>query len=77
MSLRIWFPLILSQMSTCGIVAMIIWSYDTKFYQILNGYSLYSSYVCVRAIINSKHESIISIIIVGMALLITQSSQLF
>lgn len=71
-SLRIWLCLILSQIASCGVIVMIIWNYNPKFYNILNVYNFYSTYVCVSAIINSKYEMYIAAVICGLALVVSQ-----
>lgn len=42
LTLRIWFNLMLSQVAVLGIVVMIVWNYNPKFYIILQIYTLYS-----------------------------------
>lgn len=67
LALRLWLVLTLSQIGYTGIIIQTIWNYNHKFLQILNAYSVYSTYVCLTAIINSKFEAYISIFIIAMA----------
>ena len=67
LTLRIWFNLMLSQVAVLGIVVMIVWNYNPKFYIILQVYSLYSQFCCVHSILNTTHEHILALIILVLS----------
>ncbi len=68
LSLRVWLLLILSQIGYCGIIVQVVWNYNPKFYVILEVYALYSTFVALTAMINSRWEKHISAGILGFAL---------
>jgi hypothetical protein len=50
---RLWLSLVLSQVVYLGVSILIIWNYSPVFFEVVKFYSIYSSFICVRAIANS------------------------
>ncbi len=59
---RIWYCVILSQITYAGIMVEIIWSYNQyNFFFWLQVYSAYSVYTCLNAILHNKYEKYLPI----------------
>ena len=69
MALRVWYCLIFSQIGFAGALVMIIWNYNKRFQMMVDFYNIYSSYICLVSIINSKHENKIAAVIVTISFL--------
>uniref|UniRef100_A0A7S3ITH9 Uncharacterized protein n=1 Tax=Strombidium inclinatum TaxID=197538 RepID=A0A7S3ITH9_9SPIT len=60
---RIWYCVILSQITYAGIMVEIIWSYNQyNFFFWLQVYSAYSVYTCLNAILHNKYEKYLPIV---------------
>ena len=64
---RLWKVLLDSQLGYFAVFILIIWNYNAKFYMPLQLYSLYSAFVCLRAVINSQIEKTLAFIILILA----------
>ena len=70
---KIWYCVIISQITFCGIIVEIIWSYNQyNFFFLLQVYSGYSVYTCLNGIIHSKYEKYLPFLFMLIALLISR-----
>jgi len=70
---RIWYCVIISQITFCGIIVEIIWSYNQyNFFFWLQIYSGYSVYTCLCAILHNKYEKYIPIVILVISILLSR-----
>ena len=60
--------LMISQVGYCGIGIAIIWNYNRNFYFMVQYFTLYNTYTCLCAVINSKYEQYVSAGIIAIAL---------
>ena len=58
----------ISQVGYCGIAIQIIWNYNTNFHFMMQYFTLYNTYTCLCAVINSKYEQYVSAGILAIAL---------
>lgn len=68
---RVWYCIIISQITFSGIIVELIWSYNSRnFFFWLQVYSVYSMYTCLCAIVHNKLEAYIPLgmILASMAL---------
>jgi hypothetical protein len=67
---RVWYCVIISQITFCGIIVEIIWSYNQyNFFFWLQIYSAYSLYTCLNAILHNKYEQYIPIMFLACSIL--------
>ena len=64
---RLWKVLLVSQLGYCAVLILIIWNYNEKFFMPLQLYSIYSAFVCLKAVINSQIEKTLAFIILVLA----------
>lgn len=70
---RVWYCVIISQITFCGIIVEIIWSYNQyNFFFWLQIYSGYSVYTCLCAILHNKYEKYIPIVILVISILLSR-----
>jgi hypothetical protein len=70
---RVWYCVIISQITFCGIVVEIIWSQNyNNFFFWLQIYSGYSVYTCLSALIHNKHERYLALGIVVASILVSR-----
>lgn len=70
---RVWYCVIISQITFCGIIVEIIWSYNQyNFFFWLQIYSGYSVYTCLCAILHNKYEKYIPIVILVIAIMLSR-----
>ena len=70
---RIWFCVIISQITFSGIIVELIWSYNqTNFFFWLQVYSWYSIYTCLSAILHNKYEKYIPIAIIIISIFLSR-----
>jgi hypothetical protein len=60
--------LVVSQIGYSAVIVMTIWNYNHKFTMLVAGYNLIQTYVCLKAVVNSKFESYVACLIIGIAL---------
>lgn len=49
----------------------IIWNYNPVFFVVIEWYNLYSNFICISAILNSKFEKFVAIFIIYISILIS------
>ena len=65
---RIWYCIIMSQVTFSGIIVELIWSYNSSnFFFWLQVYSAYSLYTCLCAILHTQYEAYIPIAMIALA----------
>ena len=70
---RIWYCVIISQITFCGIIVEIIWSYSQyNFFFWLQVYSGYSVYTCLSAILHNKYEKYLPILFLVVSILFSR-----
>lgn len=70
---RIWFCVIISQITFSGIIVEIIWSYNQyNFFFWLQIYSGYSVYTCLRAMLLYKYDKYIPIVIIILSIVFSR-----
>lgn len=70
---RIWYCLIVSQITFCGIIVEIIWSYNqNNFFLGLQIYSGYSAYTCLSALLHHKFEKVLPLAIMALSVLLSR-----
>jgi len=64
---------IISQITFCGIIVEVIWSYNQyNFFFWLQIYSAYSSYTCLNAILHNKYERVLPLVFLFISLLLSR-----
>jgi ABC-type Mn2+/Zn2+ transport system permease subunit len=60
---------LLSHVGYLGIIIEIIWNYMPLFFVILRVYTLYSNFVCISSILNTRLEKVVAIGIIALGCL--------
>lgn len=71
MLLRIMYVITISHIGYIGIMIAIIWNFNQTLIELMQMYNLYSNFICISAVLNSKIEKIISGFIVVLACLVS------
>ena len=66
---RIWYVFLLSHIGYLGICIELIWNYLPLFFVILRVYTLYSNFVCISSILNTRLEKVVAIGIIVLGCL--------
>lgn len=71
---RIWYCVIISQITFSGIIVEIIWSYQqsNNFFFWLQIYSGYSVYTCLNAILHNKYEKYIPVAFLVISIIMSR-----
>mmetsp|Transcript_11803 Transcript_11803/g.19935 ORF Transcript_11803/g.19935 Transcript_11803/m.19935 type:complete len:177 (-) Transcript_11803:44-574(-) len=70
---RIWYCVVISQITFCSIVVEIIWSYNqNNFFIWLQVYSGYSLYTCLNAVLHNKYEKYLPLLIMLGSILLSK-----
>ena len=71
---RIWYCVIISQITFAGIIVEIIWSYQqsNNFFFWLQIYSGYSIYTCLTAIVHNKYEKYLPVAILVISIVLSR-----
>lgn len=72
-----WYAFILSNIGYLGICIEVIWNYQPLFFVIIKGYGLYSNFICISSILNTKFENLIAAAIIVGACIASQLALAF
>jgi hypothetical protein len=64
---RIWYVLMISHIGFLGVIIECIWNYQPLFFDLLRIYNLYSNFVCISSILNTRFENLIAFLIISGA----------
>lgn len=53
-----WYTFILSNIGCLGICIEVIWNYQPIFFVIIKMYNLYSNFICISSVLNTKLENL-------------------
>ena len=74
---RIGYVLLLSHLGYLGIAIELIWNYLPLFFVILRVYTLYSNFVCISSILNTRFEMLLAIGIIALGCLVSNFAVTF
>ena len=68
---RIGYVFLLSHVGYLGIAIELIWNYIPLFFIILRVYTLYSNFVCISSILNTRLEMLVALGIIALGCLVS------
>ena len=71
---RIWYVFLLSHVGYLGICIELIWNYLPLFFIILRVYTLYSNFVCISTILNTRFEALVAGMIIALGCLVSSGA---